>query len=130
MIAYESLCQAIVDWKAGARPSASSSSMYTQNVQEGEAQAVEELESGMVEMDDVEYDDAGETGEAAQAAYSGEHDQAAYSGEHDQAAHSGEHDQAAYSGEHDQPAAEGSDEAAESYEDYDVAVEDDEEERG
>jgi len=85
MIAYEVLCQAIVDWKAGARPSTSSSHMSMSGEGGGEPQAVEELESGLVEMD------AYEDGVDEQAEYTGSGEYAASSSSSDEYAGSGEY---------------------------------------
>ena len=47
MIAYEILVQTIADWKAGVRPSAP-----MPHVSSGAPQRVEELSSGVVDLDD------------------------------------------------------------------------------
>jgi hypothetical protein len=72
MIAYEILVQTIADWKAGARPSAPNVPPPLRG--SGAPQAVEEVESGVVDLDEGQEYAEGEyaEGEYAEGEYATE----------------------------------------------------------
>jgi hypothetical protein len=65
MIAYEILVQTIADWKAGARPSAPNVPPPLRGA--GEPQVVEEVESGVVDLDEGQEYAEGEYAEGEYA---------------------------------------------------------------